>query len=398
MSATVLVDLTPLGTPTRWRGIGRYLRTLALGLSRLGPEETGGLRLVALTGLDLLGRARTSEDFATAADEVQPGDPVPRDRYAWAYARRLALWAAARRLGAEVVHLGDPNATPLGLRRAGCRRLVTCHDLIPLQFPEEYLGLADGYSLLGPRLIARRYRSADRVLAISRATRDELVRLLHLPESKIGVVHNGIDGERFTAAPAARDAESLRAHGLTPRRYALYVGDVNWRKNVEGMLGGLASAERQGHALELAFVGVLTEEQRARILSLASARRLEGRLRFLGFVPDEELQALYRGALAHLFVSRLEGFGYTVVEAMASGCPVVTTRCGSLGEVVGDAGLLVAPDDHEAIGLALTRLASDAALHAELSVRGQQRARRFSCEAQARGTLRAYRETLDAAL
>jgi glycosyltransferase involved in cell wall biosynthesis len=119
-------------------------------------------------------------------------------------------------------------------------------------------------------------------------------------------------------------------------------------------------------------------------------------VRMLGFVSDDELAVLYRAASAHVLVSRCEGFGLTVVEAMASGCAVLTTRGGSLDEVAGDAALTVDPDDHAAIGDALLRLASDAALRADLAERGRKRAPQFSRAVQATAMARAYRRLLGA--
>jgi glycosyltransferase involved in cell wall biosynthesis len=118
-------------------------------------------------------------------------------------------------------------------------------------------------------------------------------------------------------------------------------------------------------------------------------------LRMLGFVSDDELSVLYRAARAHVLVSRCEGFGLTVVEAMASGCPVLTTRGGSLDEVAGDAALTVDPDDHPGIGAAFVRLFSDDALFADLAERGRKRAPQFSRAVQATAIARAYRRLLE---
>ena len=109
---------------------------------------------------------------------------------------------------------------------------------------------------------------------------------------------------------------------------------------------------------------------------------------------DPDLAVLYRSAVAHILVSRLEGFGLTIVEAMASGCPVVTTKAGSLAEVAGDAALVVDPEDHAAIGTALARLAQEPKLRAECISRGRERAPRFSRRAFAKETAGVYRRFL----
>ena len=115
---------------------------------------------------------------------------------------------------------------------------------------------------------------------------------------------------------------------------------------------------------------------------------------FLGVVSDDELAILYRAARAYILVSHCEGFGLPVVEAMASGCPVVTTRGGSLAEVAGDAALTVDAADHAAIGAAIARLVSNAELRQQLAERGRARAPQFSQEAQAKAMARAYRHVL----
>lgn len=395
MPDTVLVDLTPLATPTKLRGIGRYLRTLATGLSRLSPAETGGLRLLALTRLTLDGRFTVSEDLAGATLEIGSARPSQLDRYRWAYARRVALWNAARRTGARLVHLGDPNSTPLGMGWSRCRRVVTCHDLIPFQFPEIYLGVRDGFGVVGKALIKRRFRSADRVIAISQATRRELVRLLGVEDARIDVAYNGVDLASFHDGEDDVQA-TLAEQGLTRAGYVLYVGDTDWRKNVEGMVGAVARSRARGHGVQLAFAGKLEARKVARIREQARSAGIEAALTFLGYVPDRQLQALYRGALAHLFVSRFEGFGYTVVEAMAAGCPVVTTHCGSLAEVAGDAAVLVDPDDEVAMADALDRLRDDPVFRRTTVERGHTRARTFTCEQQARSTVQSYRRVLEA--
>lgn len=383
MSHTVLIDFSPLDTPTRVRGIGRYLMTLALGFSRLRPSNFPDLRLLALLSSTFSGHIRVTEDFSEVLRHPWNQSPSQLDRYRWAYSRRVSLWSVMRRLDARLVHLGDPNATPLAWSLARCKRIVTCHDLIPLQFPSIYLGHRDGFGLVGKQLIRRRFRSADHVVAISDATREEVIRLLGVSTAKVTRVYNGVDLSGWTTENPGDDLPRLQRHGLRRRRFLLYVGDVDWRKNPEGMILGLSEAVKSCDDLALAFVGKLEAHKVASIRQQAARANLLDRVHLLGFVSDSDLRALYRNALAHLFVSRSEGFGYTVVEAMASGCPVITTRCGSLAEVAGEAALRVDPEDPIAIGQAITTLERDATLARDLSARGIRWASQFSCEAQA---------------
>ncbi len=394
MVDTVLIDLSPLSTPTRTQGIGRYLRDLAIGLSRLAPAERRGLDFVGLTELGWTGGFRLTEDLEGFARRPWAGTLTKRDHYRWAYRRRVALWRALRRIDPALVHLGDPGATPLGMRLAPCPRLVTCHDVIPLLFPDRYLGLVDGFGTLGTRILRRRYRSADHLVAVSEATRQDLVRVVGIDPDRISQVYNAVALERWTDAAQPDDERRAAAHGLADKAFVLYVGALDWRKNVDGMLAGLERARAAGADVHLALVG--RDRRRAEVREQARRAGLAAEVHLLGYVSDQDLGALYRRAKAHLFVSRSEGFGFTVVEAMASGCPVITTRCGSLGEVAGQAALQVDPEDHDQIARAIVAAVRDEELRRELVRRGLDRAPRFGLAAQARAMVAVYRRAIDA--
>ncbi|HNS95930.1 MAG TPA: glycosyltransferase family 1 protein [Polyangiaceae bacterium] len=394
MSTSVVIDFSPLDTPTQRRGIGRYLRSLALGLSRLDPNASKDIRPIGLLGLSGIGVPIISEDFHCIATHAWKRAPTQFDRYRWAYTRRLALWKAMQKLNARLVHLGDPNATPLAMSFAQCKRVATCHDLIPLQFPKQYLGVRDGFGVIGKRLIKRRFHSADHVVAISNATRQQLIKLLDIPHDRISLVYNGVDLSTFSPHDPGDDQRRLARFALTPRKYLLYAGDLDWRKNTEGMIKSLAFAHRLGSDLILAFVGDLDASKIEELKRLASYHGVDNRIRRLGFVSDTDLRALYRQALAHLLLSRFEGFGYTVIEAMASGCPVITTRGGSLEEIAGNAAIVQSPDDTEAIGQAIHSLHVDPARRESLISAGLDWAPRFSCEIHASHMLDVFRSVL----
>lgn len=391
---TLLLDLTSLDTPSRTRGPGRYVRDLARGLSSLPSDALSGLRLIGLTRLGFDGSHSVTTDVGSFAGSENLPAPTPRDHYRWAYARRIALWRAVNQIGAAAVHLGDPHATPLFMGFTSCRTIVTCHDAIPVRFPDRYMTLHDGGARIGTAIERRRYRRADLIVAVSDATKADASALLGAPPERVVRVYNGVDVEKWARSPSL-DAEAiLRRFGLSERPFALYVGGYHWHKNVEGMVDGLAIARSRGADLSLAWAGKLSEGE---IAIVEEAARRAGVSRFvqrLGYVRDDELAVLYRAAVAHVLASRGEGFGFTVVESMAAGCPVVTTRAGSLAEVAGDAALVVDPEDHAAIGDALVRLNRDPALREDLRARGRALAPRFSLDAQAREMAAVYRRFL----
>ena len=390
----ILFDLTPLDTPSGPRGIGRYIRELALGLSELPKSELPGIEIIGLTSLDWTGGYAVTSDIAGYRGGPRAAAPTEKDFYHWAYRQRLLLWRAAKAVGADAVHICDPHATPLFFGMVGCRKIVTCHDLVPTKFPDHYFGVRDGGAFVGKRIERRRYRSADLVVAISDATRDDVVGLLGVPPERVVRVYNGVDVAYWAAPPTADREATLDRFHLRDRDYVLYVGGSDWRKNTEGMMAALARARAAGIDLRWAWAGHLQGGHVAAVENEARRFGVLSAVERLGYVSDDELRVLYRASRAHLFVSRCEGFGLTVVEAMAAGCPVVTTNGGSLAEVAGDAALQVNPENAMAIGDALIRLCREPALAADLVRRGSERARLFSRAAQARAMAAVYRRFL----
>jgi glycosyltransferase involved in cell wall biosynthesis len=306
---------------------------------------------------------------------------------------RLFAGHAARCAQASLLHLPAPGATPLFL--GNVPSVVTCHDLIPYKYPDHYARLEEGFRWGRRALDRRRYKAARHVLAISRATARDLERLLGLGSESVSVVSSGIDATRWSAQNAESDAQHLAKLGLTGRRFVLYVGDGDWRKNAPGMLQALAEARRCDRSLELVWAGTMSSAayERERRVN-AQLCGVEAACHFLGYVADDALGALYRSALGALLVSRAEGFGYPVLEAMAAGCAVIAGNGSSLPEVAGDAALLVNPERVQEITRAILVLVRDPERRRELVSRGAERVQKFSLQAQARGTLAAYRAIL----
>ncbi len=390
----VLVDATLLRTVTGFYGMGRFAYDLLHGLEQTRAEWEGRLRVATVTHLRLPARFEIREDLAAAADEAI-AERGSVDYHAALARRRLLLGAAARSAGAGVVHMTQEAGSPLVLR---VPRIATCHDIIPLVYPRRYLGgdpdallaltwRAEYAKRLGKDL--RRYRRAARVVAISDRSRRDLIDLLHVDPARIDVVHNGVALSRV-ADPPAGDDEARRARlGVGRRPYVVYVGACDWRKNLTGLFSAVHRARREVD-LDLVWAGRLEPYEAVRIEREAREAGIRPNLRRLGFVADADLPALYRGAVAHAFLSRLEGFGLTVVEAMASGCPVVGGRGRATDEIAGDAGVIVDPDDAETAGSTLARLCRDPDERARRIALGRDRARHFDRARMARGYVESY--------
>ena len=386
----VLFDLGVLATGTRLRGIGRYVSELARGLAAI-QKEWGELEIVFLQRLGWDGRVALSHDLERAIARLTQG--ATASRHAWSYPLRLYAGRAAHQAGANLLHLPAPGATPLRLN--GVPSVVTCHDLIPYRYPEHYARAEDGFRWGRRALDRRRYHSAQHVIAISRATAADLEQHLDLGSERVSVVLSGVDAAHWAAPAASQDALHLRQLGLSGRRFVCYVGDADWRKNGEGMLRALAKLREADTTIELVWLGKPSSVAHDRTRRAEAERcGVADACHFLGYVSDAELGAVYRAALATLLVSRAEGFGYPVLEAMAAGCPVIASNTSSLPEVAGGAAMLVDPESPADIADAVLLLARDTVRRQDLIRRGRARASELSLIAQARRTLDVYRALL----
>lgn len=280
---------------------------------------------------------------------------------------------------ADVVH----SPTLLVPPRGRCPLVVTVLDLICVLFPH--------YQPLKPRLIAqtalrRAVKDADALIAISEHTKQDLMRLMNVPEDRIFVTPLAAD-PRF--APQA-DQSALARHGIDAP-YALYVGRLESHKNIGLLLRAFAALNHTEAKLVLVGTkGWLYDE----MITTLKQLELEERVVVAGFVADEDLPALYTHAHAFVYPSRYEGFGLPVLEAMQCGAPVITTNVSSLPEVAGDAAILVSPDDVEGLTQALGRLFSEPNLRAEMRGRGLAQAARFSWQKTAQMTADVYRRVI----
>lgn len=307
---------------------------------------------------------------------------APPARYWDQYVRYQRL---AARTKADVHHILDHGFAHLTGAIAPAGSVVTFHDAVPLRSGLVSFGTRRALEIGMRTAVARRAR----VVAVSQASKQDAIELFGVPEASIDVIAQGVD-ERFRPSP---DREALRARlGLT-RPTVLIVGHTQPYMNVEGALGAAASA-RAAIDLDVVKIGApLTVEQGA----LAHARGLAGHLRELGIVPDEQLLEWYAAADALIYLPSLSGFGLPVIEAMASGTPVVTSNRGGVFEVAEGAASTVDPGDAAAAGAALTAILTGETHRVELVRHGLARALKYTWRETAVQTMRVYRRVADAA-
>ncbi|HLH74599.1 MAG TPA: glycosyltransferase family 1 protein [Chloroflexota bacterium] len=298
----------------------------------------------------------------------------------WTFGLELAT------LHVDLLHSPDFIAPArLGRRWA---RVITVHDLAFLRFPQ----FLTSDSLQYYRQIHRSVAEAERIICVSEATKRDLLELTAASPEKIAVIPEGV-GSAFVPLPAEQAARWVRERFGLDRPYFLFVGTLEPRKNLGRLVEAFARFRwRYGpNGPLLALVGKrgwLSDEFDAWLKPLGDSVRLLGR------VDENDLVALYNGALVLALVSHYEGFGLPALEAMACGRATLVSNVASLPEIVGDAGLTVSPDDVEAISEAMARLWEDSELRAELGARGRRRAGLFNWPTVARETAAVYQQAV----
>ncbi|MEK7570305.1 MAG: glycosyltransferase family 1 protein [Patescibacteria group bacterium] len=258
--------------------------------------------------------------------------------------------------------------------------VMTSHDLIGLLFPQYFSRSARFY---WHDLLPRTLRHADRIAAISEATKQDLIRLLHIPAERITVTPLAADARFCPHADAAAETAVRRKYNL-PRPFCLAVGTIEPRKNLPFLVEAFSVAKRDDH--DLVIVGKPGWDMEALTQRIRQLHVGE-RVRILEYVSEAELLTMLRMSTALLFPSRYEGFGLPVLEAMACGTPVVSSTAASLPEVGGDAVLYADPADLDAWRDHIGRIISDVGLRNSLRTKGLARAATFTWDRTAKLTL-----------
>ena len=350
-------------------GVGEHIHQVTGALARLGSDE--------ITAFSSSWKDRVPAAVATELPGVRLIDrrlPVRALNLAWHRLRWPPIEALA---GGEYDVAHSPH--PLLLPSRSAAQVVTIHDLYFLTHPERTTGeIRRDY----PALARAHARRADRIIVVSRFVAGEVQRVLGVAADRISICPNGTP--EWKTPPAA-----LHSNG-----YLLFIGTIEPRKNVGGLLDAYARLRaRRSDAPRLVIAGGADRESDD-VLASMNQPPLAGHVEYRGYVAPGDREALFKGAQIFVLPSFDEGFGIPALEAMSAGVPVVVSNRGALPEVVGDAGLLVDPDDAEHLAAALERMIGDANLRATCAQRGLDRARQFTWTQTARDVRRAYEDAL----
>ena len=362
-------------------GSGQYVRALVAALAETAPASQFVVLMPTPPVTEVTGAPNV--EF-----RVAPGKRTNLGKLWW---EQVTLPRAARRNGADLLHV--PYWAPPLL--ALLPTVVTIHDLIPLLLKPYRGGLLVRLYTAFVRATSAR---ATLLLTDSEASRRDIIAHVRVPPARVRTVYLAVDEAYSDLSGCEKpDRSVLEELGVQPG-YILYLGGFDVRKNVRGVCAAFARVAQAVPDARLVIAGKLPAMDSD---FAPDPRRLAreagipaGRVRFVDFVPESAKPALYRGARVFIFPSFYEGFGLPPLEALACGTPVVGSNTSSLPEVVGDAGVLVDPDNVDGMTDALTRLLTDDAFHAELQVRALPQAARFSWQTTARETYAAYGKVL----
>jgi glycosyltransferase involved in cell wall biosynthesis len=353
-------------------GVGEHVHQLVSHLARNNGDD--------VTVFSSSWRDRLRPDSAAEwprAHQVDRRIPVRMLNLGW---HRLE-WPPIEQLATgpfDIAHSPHPLLMP----SQSAAQVVTIHDLYFLTHPERTTGeIKRDYTALA----GAHARRADRIVVVSRFVAGEVERQLDVPADRISVCPNGAPEWEASVTPTPADG------------YVLFVGTLEPRKNIGGLFDAFGRVlQRASRPPRLVIAGGGPDA--ATWTGRATMPPLAGHVECRGYVPAEERESLYRGAQMLVLPSFDEGFGIPALEAMTAGVPVIVSNRGALPEVVGDAGLLIDPDDPESLAAAILLLARDATLRANLSRRGIDRARQFTWAQMARDVRRAYEQAMSAKL
>ena len=368
-------------------GIGTYIRNLVLAMGKIDHES----RFI------LIGRTADLQQFAGLPPNFEL---LPYARSGEELIDNIAFPMFLRSLSADLYHI-PLNAVALLMPRP---YIVTIHDMSSLMFPDRNMQKRR----LLPYQFKRGLMRADRIIAVSAATRRDVEKLLGIPGDRIQQIYNAPDPRFLEHGPTAdQRAAGPDSHEIERRRileryqieypFLLYAGNIRTQKNIPRLVEAFAvlRGDLENHPIYKDLRLIIIGDEIFQYPSVRRAviqTRVEQVVRFLGFVPFDTLRIFYESAAAFVFPSLYEGFGLPPLEAMACGTPVVTSSVSSLPEVVGEAAMTVNPENVFDIARGVREVLLDENLRTRMIAKGYEQVQRFSWERTAREVLQTYAE------
>lgn len=342
-------------------GLGNYSRMLVCGLASEFQDFHAFLYAPKVSGF--------YKSFFSCYANISSRSPRGFDRWL------PSLW---RNFGVSMHLTGDNVQLYHGLSHelphripSKIKKIVTVHDLVSWRFPQ-YFSPID--ALIHRVKMLHSCKIADVVVAISNQTKSDLVEFMKVPENKIRVLYQSCD-PMFWQPVEASDIEIVKEKYLLPEKYVIAVGTIEERKN---QLAVVEAMEKLPDDIHLILVGKRRGKYGSQVAEEVAKQGFTSRIRMIENADFEDFPALYANSMASVYMSKFEGFGIPILEAMCSGTPVLTSNCSSMPEVGGDAVLYADPNSVDDIAAQLKRLVGDEALRADLLKKAEVQKQKFS--------------------
>lgn len=299
------------------------------------------------------------------------------------------------KIGLDLVHFPyfDPFILSLSQKK-GIKTLVTVHDLIPLVFPKKFPpGVKGKIKWL---LQKRKLSKVDAIITDSESSKKDILKLVNFPPEKISVVYLAAD-DVFKKITDEKLLSEIRQKYSLPEKFILYVGDATWNKNLLNLVRAIMRTKIKAVLVGKAIASgsTVVNEWTKELMEVQRITKGNDQFVELGFVPTEDLVSLYSLCSVFVFPSRYEGFGLPLLEAASCGASIITSKTGSIPEVIGDAAEFVDPESIEDITSKIEKVLGNEELRNNLSKKALLRSKQFSWEKTALNTAKIYKKVID---
>ena len=362
-------------------GLGNYSRNLLSGLTTLYPQNEYYLYTPRPP-------ASGTSDFFTPGANIQI--KTPRKYY---HKKFSALWRSVylkeflEQDEIQVYH-GLSHELPFRRKPEIIKTVVTIHDLIFLKYPELYPMIDRA---IYEWKVKNACKIADKIIAISEQTKQDIMEYYHVPEEKIAVIYQNCD-EAFGKPLPKKELDRVMEKYDLPKNYFLYVGSITERKNVLKLVRAFDYLKKYSD-MDMVLVGS-GGNHKEQVEQYIKQNNLTKRVKMYHEVPDEDLPALYRQALVFVYPSIYEGFGIPIIEALYSKVPVITTMNGCFPEAAGPGAVYVNPESANDIAQAMENFLLNPNLRTKLATAGYKYVQKFTAKSFAEQTMQVYREVL----
>lgn len=358
-------------------GLGNYSRMLICGLAKQHKDVYSVLYAPKMDGY--------YKTFFTGYANISTRQPHGFDKHLPRLWRSFGVSIHMSEDDIDIFH-GLSHELPLRLPK-GVKKVVTMHDLIAWRNPEYFSALDAKIHQYKQKNACK---NADIIIAISQQTKQDLMHYIGVPEEKIRVLYQSCD-PIFREEISEKFKNEVKKDYKLPDRYIICVGTIEKRKNQEAII---AAMHQLPDDLHLVLVGGCHGNYRSKLFSSLKSKGLQKRVHLIDDAEFEDFPALYANSLAAVYVSKFEGFGIPILEAMCCGVPVLTSNCSSMPEVGGDAVLYADPNNIDEIASQINRIISDNALREELLQKAEIQKQKFDPQITTQALYDLYKELL----